>query len=75
MGATRINLANPQELGQLPGLDAAAADRIISHRTKHGPIRDAAELSSVLGRALPDALLSKIDFTPAEVTAPEAPGA
>lgn len=72
----RINLANPQELLELPGLSLQQAEAIITFRTKHGPIKDAPELASVLGaRVVSEALQERADFSPAEATAPEAPGA
>ena len=76
MHQIRINLANPQELGEIPGLDSARMDRIVRHRAEHGPIHDAVELARILGEErLPDTLLSHIDFAPSDTTAPEAPGA
>ena len=75
-GAVRINLANPQELLEIPGLHQAERDTIVRHRTTHGPIGDAVELRTILG---PDmvtpALLAHVDFQPAAATAAEAPGA
>ena len=47
MHKTRINLANPQELLELPGIRQAEADAIIRHRAQHGPISDAAELTQI----------------------------
>ncbi|PYN61577.1 MAG: hypothetical protein DMD90_22760, partial [Candidatus Rokuibacteriota bacterium] len=49
MDKTRINLANPQELLELPGLHEAAGDAIVRHRGQHGPIGDAIELTQILG--------------------------
>jgi competence protein ComEA len=76
MDRIRLNLANPQELLEIPGVAHEEADRIIRFRAEHGPIRDADELGRVLGagRVTP-ALLEHVSFDPAEVTAPEAPGA
>ena len=37
MDKTRINLANPQELLEVPGLHEAAGDAIVRHRGQHGP--------------------------------------
>ena len=71
-----INLANPQELLEIPGLDRRKAEAILRHRAEHGPIRDAAELGRILGSAsVTPELLAHIDFEPALSTAPEAPGA
>ena len=76
MAKIRINLANPQELCELPDIDTSARDAILRHRDTHGPIRDAAELTGIMGVAsLTPGLLEHIDFTPADSTAPEAPGA
>ena len=72
----RVNLANEQELLELPGLGAAGAAAIVRFRAQHGPIKDAAHLSSVL-RGHPGVAESNwfVDFAPADSTAPEAPGA
>ena len=76
MDKTRINLANPQELLELPGIDQAAGDAIVRHRGQHGPIRDAIELTQILGpEIVTPALLAHVDFQPAGETAAEAPGA
>ena len=73
---TRINLANPQELLEIPGLQQAESDTIVRHRAAHGPIGDAAELRKILGReTLTPAILEHVDFQAAEATAAEAPGA
>jgi DNA uptake protein ComE-like DNA-binding protein len=76
MEKTRINLANPQELLEIPGLHQAESDTLVRHRAAHGPIGDATELSEILGReTVTPALLEHVDFQPAEATAAEAPGA
>ena len=76
MGRVRLNLANPQELLEIPGLKRDEADAIVKFRAEHGPIADAGQLLRVLGRSgLPDGVLARIDFDPANGTAPEAPGA
>ena len=76
MEKTRINLANPQELCELPGIDHAKREAIVRHRATNGPIKDASELAAIVGRdAVTPALLAHVDFAPAESTAPEAPGA
>ena len=76
MGKTRINLANLQELLELPGVHRAAGDSIVRHRGQHGPIMDAIELTQILGpEIVTPALLAHVDFQPAEATAAEAPGA
>jgi hypothetical protein len=75
MSKVRVNLANPQELLEIPGLAPEQARAIVRHRAEHGPIEDAAELAQVLGGVtLPDEATERLDFDPAEDTAPEAPG-
>jgi helix-hairpin-helix protein len=72
----RVNLANPLELLELPGVGPEEADAILRFRAEHGPIRDAAQLVGILGgRPAPEALSEQADFSPSEATAPEAPGA
>lgn len=72
----RVNLANAVELAELPGVDAAQVAAIVKYRAEHGPIRDATELASIIGPpARTERLISRADFSPAEATAPEAPGA
>jgi DNA uptake protein ComE-like DNA-binding protein len=72
----RVNLANPLELLELPGVGPEQADAILRFRAHHGPIRDAAQLGDILGsRAVSEALSEYADFSPSEATAPEAPGA
>jgi helix-hairpin-helix protein len=76
MNRTRINLANPDELLEIPGIDRAQADAILRHRAQHGPIENVTQLEKVLGGAtLTPAGLERVDFEPADGTAPEAPGA
>lgn len=76
MDKTRINIANPQELLEIPGLDPTGRDAIVRHRAEHGPIRNADELARILGRSQADgAWIGEIDYDPAGDTAPEAPGA
>ena len=72
----RVNLANPFELQELPGVGAREAEAIVKFRAEHGPIRDERELASILGSASAAAALAELaDFAPADSTAPEAPGA
>ena len=76
MNKTRINLANAQELLELPGIHRAASDTILRHRAQHGPIGGGTELTQILGpEMVTPALLALVDFEPAEATAAEAPGA
>lgn len=75
MPKVRINLANPQELLEIPGLAPEQARAIVRHRAEHGPIVDAVQLAQVLGGiTLPTEAHERLDFNPAEDTAPEAPG-
>ncbi len=72
----RVNLGNYVELMKLPGIGREQANAIIRWRAEHGPIADEAQLRRVLaGWPIPDGLEDLIDFSPAEPTAPEAPGA
>ena len=75
MDKTRVNVANPQELLEIPGIDPTGRDAILRHRAEHGPIRSADELAALLGRSQPSAAWAELDFDPADDTAPEAPGA
>jgi hypothetical protein len=72
----RVNLANPAELLELPGIGPEQARAILRFRTDHGPIENANQLAAIL-HAWPvaDALWDRVAFDPAESTAPEAPGA
>lgn len=72
----RINLANEQELMELPGIGRTQAAAIVRHRSQHGPIEGPEALATVLGGGpLADSTRSRADFSPASPTAPEAPGA
>jgi competence ComEA-like helix-hairpin-helix protein len=71
----RINTANPQELLEIPGIDKSQADAIVRFRSEHGPIKDASQLSAILGNRSVDSMSSNVDFSPATATAAEAPGA
>lgn len=71
----RINLANEQELMELPGLRAEQAAAIVRHRSEHGPIESAGALARVLGGPVREDVRARVDFSPSADTAPEAPGA
>ena len=72
----RVNLANAQELLELPGLSPTEVELIVRFRDEHGPIGDADELVRILsGHAVHDMLKERADFSPSDSTAPEAPGA
>jgi hypothetical protein len=72
----RVNLANSAELLELPGIGPEQAQAILEFRAKHGPIQDGGQLATIL-RPWPvtEAIWERVDFAPAESTAPEAPGA
>jgi hypothetical protein len=72
----RVNLADEQELLELPGLGPTQAAVIIRFRSEHGPVRDADQLATILsGFPLNETLRGRADFAPSDSTAPEAPGA
>ena len=72
----RVNLANPAELLELPGIGPEQARAIISFRAEHGPIQDAHQLAAILSAwPVADAIWDRVAFDPADSTAPEAPGA
>jgi Helix-hairpin-helix motif len=71
----RINLVNPAELLELPGIGPEQAGAILRFRAEHGPINPD-DLAKILGAwPIAQALWERADFDPAESTAPEAPGA
>ena len=72
----QVNLANPAELQELPGVGPEQARAILEFRATHGPIQNAAELARILG-AWPVAspIWDRVEFDPSAGTAPEAPGA
>ena len=72
----RVNLANPSELLELPSIGPEQAQAIVEFRAQHGPIRDAVELEKILSPwPVAAAIWERVDFAPADATAPEAPGA
>ena len=72
----QVNLANPAELLELPGVGPEQAHAILEFRAVHGPIQNAAELATIL-RAWPvaDAIWDRVEFELSAGTTPEAPGA
>ena len=72
----QVNLANPAELQELPGVGPEQAHAILEFRAAHGPIKNAAELATIL-HAWPvaSAIWDRVEFDPFAGTAPEAPGA
>ena len=76
LNKVRVNLANPAELLELPGIGPEQAGAILKFRAEHGPIRDPSELTKILGAwSITPAIWERVDFDPAYNTAPEAPGA
>jgi len=72
----RVNLANPAELLELPGIGPEQARAILNFRAEHGPIQDANQLATILGTwPATEAMWEQVEFAPSESTAPEAPGA
>ena len=71
----RVNMANPGELREL-GIGDAGVEAILRYRREHGPIGDQQQLDALLGgQPLPVQAATRLDFAPADTTAPEAPGA
>jgi len=76
MSKIRVNLANPAELCEISGITSTQADAIVKFRADHGPIKNADQLADIIGeRGLADDVRQRLDFDPAGMTAPEAPGA
>lgn len=48
-GLVNINIASAQELETLPGVGPAIAQRIIDHRTEHGPFQAVEDIMDVKG--------------------------
>jgi hypothetical protein len=72
----RVNLANAQELLELPGLSPVEVEIIVRFHAEHGPIENADQLERILsGHPVDDMLKERADFVPSDSTAPEAPGA
>jgi len=72
----RVNLVNPGELLELPGIGPREATAIVQFRAEHGPITTPMELSRVLDSApMSESLWERMDFAPSDTTAQEAPGA
>ena len=72
----RINLANAQELLELPGLGPAQVAAIVRFRSEHGPINDSSQRAPPMNaRPLTPSLRTRAVPTASDATAPEAPGA
>src|SRR2546426_10116733 len=70
----RVNLANPAELLELPGIGPEQARAILNFRAEHGPIQDAGQLANALRPwPIPEARWERAAFGTAEATAPVAP--
>jgi hypothetical protein len=74
MGKTRINLAHPLELLEIPELDPISVEAVVRHRVQHRPISSPAELAKILGTAVPRSMLEHIGFAPPEESATESAG-
>lgn len=53
-----VNLASPRELDGLPGIGPVLAERIVAHRTQHGPFGTVDDLADVQG--ISDAMVDEI---------------
>ena len=74
--AIRVNLANPIEPQEFPGIGPERAVVIVKFRQEHGPIQDLSQLTRILGGwMVPEAMTELLDFAPSDDSAPEAPGA
>lgn len=74
--AIRVNLANPIELQEIPGIGPQEAAAIVKFRQEHGPIQDVDQLGWILGgRGVAEETAELLDFAPADDSALEAPGA
>src|SRR3989442_1064635 len=69
MDKTRINLANPMELLELPGMNQARSGAIVRHRPEHGPLRAARKPRQLLRRESTPAVM----FTPGYQMDPPVP--
>lgn len=66
---------NPLGWRQLPGIGPQPVDAIVTFRTEHRPIQDAAQLAAIIGAGTAEQLAAHADFASSNDTAPEAPGA
>lgn len=74
--AIRVNLANPMELEEIPGIGPERAAAIVKFRQEHGPIQDVNQLARILGGwTVAEEMAELLDFSPSDDSAPEAPGA
>jgi hypothetical protein len=49
MTKVRVNLANPSELCEIPGIRRSQAEAIVKFRTDHGPIEGLRQLDEIMG--------------------------
>lgn len=47
--SVRVNLANPIELQECPGIGPDEAAAIVKFRQEHGPIQDLSQFAGILG--------------------------
>ena len=74
--AVQVNLANPIELQEFPGIGPEQAAAIVKFRQEHGPIQDVNQLARILGGwNVAEEMTELLDFSPSDDSAPEAPGA
>ncbi len=74
--SVRVNLANPIELQECPGIGPNEAAAIVKFRQEHGPIQDLSQLARILGGwSVSDELAELLDFAPSDDSTPEATGA
>jgi len=72
----RVNLANPAELFELPGVGPEQVRAILAFRAEHGPIQNASQLAEILREwPVAETMWERVEFDPSDGTAPEAPGA
>ena len=72
----RVNLANPAELLELPGIGPEQAQAILMFRAEHGPIQHVGQLAKILCVwPVNEAIWERVAFDPVDSPAPEAPGA
>jgi hypothetical protein len=59
----RVNLANPAELFEFPGIGPDQVRSILAFRAEHGPIQDASQLAAILRPwSAPDAMWDRVGF-------------
>lgn len=67
----RVDLANPAELLELPGVGPEQAEAIPKFRVEHGPIQDARQLATILRAwSVAEAIRERVEVDPSDTTAP-----